>query len=181
MKKQDILPWLRRYAVPVLTAAAGLILLVSPDTASAVAARILAWLLILAGVGFAAAAILGGEALRRGVWAAVCLMAGLWLMGNPLALARIIGRVLGIFLILQGAKGLWLQWENLREMGELIFSAAIALVGLVLLFLPMSVSRIFFSVCGVVLICAGVGEAVHRYRTPPEDGDDPDIIDVEKL
>lgn len=188
MKKLDIAKCLRLYAAPVLTILLGLILLVNPDSASALVAKVIAWVLVLLGVGLGLGAVLGQPINRisRILWAAVCLLLGLWLLGNPLVIAKVIGRVLGFVLILEGAGDVK---QNLDAQGgkwnltpSLLLAGATLLIGLILVLLPMSTSRIFFTICGIVLICVGVGELVDRYRhgNRLERGDS-DIIDVEKL
>lgn len=188
MKKYDISKLLDLYAAPVLTIALGLILLLNPDSASALIAKFCAWILIIIGAGFGFAAGFG-EASRRTnriIWTAVCLVAGFWLLANPLVIAKFIGRVLGLALMIQGTRDIS---ANVKYKGGkvvfsagLLLSAATALIGLMLVVLPMSTSRIFFIVCGIVLICVGAAELIDRMKHKGYlDAGDPDIIDVDKL
>lgn len=189
MKKFDIPKLINLYAAPVLTIILGLVLLFNPDSASELAAKLLAWALIIIGAGFGFAAGFGEASHRTNhiLWAAVFLIAGFWLLRNPLALAKVIGRVLGLVLMIQGARDIHMQLRfhsgRIVLSAGLLFSAATVLVGLVLLLLPMSTSRIFFTICGIVLICVGAAELIDRYRTKGylNDGGDSDIIDVDKL
>ena len=49
--------------------------------------------------------------------------------------------------------------------------------------LPLASSRMFFHVIGIILICLGVAQGADnlRGRKLLDEGDDPNIIDVEKL
>ena len=55
--KDTILSVLRLIATPVLLMVLGLILLIHPDSASALVAQILGWVLVIAGVVFAVSAV----------------------------------------------------------------------------------------------------------------------------
>lgn len=188
MNKNEMLYWLKRLGAPVLTVALGVILVFSPDTASVLVARVLGWVLVLAGAGCAAAALLGHPASKtsRLVWCAVLAMAGLWMLGNPLVLAKFIGRVIGIALMIQGGRDIHLNTRNnggrLEWTPGLILAAATAFLGLVLVVLPLTTSRLVFIIVGVMLIFLGAGEIYDRLkgRKGLNAGDD-DIIDVEKL
>ncbi len=187
--KDNIFYWLKRLGVPVLTVALGVILVVSPDTASVLIARLLGWVLVLVGGGIAAVALLGHPVNKtsRFLWAAILAMAGLWMLGNPLVLAKFIGRVLGLALMLHGARDINL---NLRySSGKMEFdrtnllAIATVIIGAVLVVLPLTTSRLVFIVVGVILIFLGAGEIYDRLKGRPGigSGNDPDIIDVEKL
>lgn len=188
MKKTDISKLLNLYAAPALTVILGLVLLLNPDSASVLIAKIFSWILILVGVGFGFGAFFG-DPVRRGsriLWAAVCLCGGIWLINNPLVIAKSLGSVLGLALLIQGARDIS---ANLKYNGGkvvfssgLLLSAATALIGLILVVMPLSTSRIFFSICGIVLICVGAAELYdrlkHGNRLNPGDSD---VIDVDKL
>lgn len=185
--KDKIVYWVRRLGVPALMTVLGAVLLFRPDTASALIARILGWVLVLVGGGCAAAALLGHPVSKttRLIWAAILVMAGLWMLGNPLVLAEFIGRVLGIALLIQGGRDISLRYTGGRPEWTpgLLLAAATALIGLILVLLPLTTSRLLFTVVGAVLIGLGVGEIYDRLKGRPGigSGDDPTIIDVEKL
>jgi uncharacterized membrane protein HdeD (DUF308 family) len=147
MKKEDILAYVRLLAVPVLTVLLGLILLFSPDTASALVGKILGWVFVLTGAGVGAGVFLGEKTRQnnRIVWSVIFLVLGIWILREPLMLAKILG--------------------------------------LVLVMLPLTTSRLVFTVVGVVLIGVGIAEGIDRIRGRKllNEGGDPNIIDVEKL
>ncbi len=189
MKKDDILAYIHLLAMPVLTVLLGLILLFSPDTASALVGRILGWVSILAGLGFVAGVFLGERSRQnnRIIWAVICLATGFWILRNPLFLAEFLGRVLGICLMIRGAHRIReeLHYRN----GKILFSTGLvlacilALFGLVLILLPLTTSRLVFSVVGAVMVGIGIAEGIDRLRGRKllDEGSDPNIIDVEKL
>ena len=92
--KDTILSVIRLIATPVLLMVLGLILLIHPDSASALVAQILGWVLVIAGVVFAVSAIAGHFDTVGKVLSAVCCFAvGAWLLRNPLMLAAGLGRL----------------------------------------------------------------------------------------
>ncbi len=186
MKKYTIPQLISLLGMPALTIVLGLVLLVSPDTASALIGEILGWSSVLGALAFAFGARSGKN--RRAVVGGILLgVLGVWMLMNPLFLASIVGRVLGIYLLLRGLGNLRANRKNqggtLRFTPGLVLAAAIALIGLVLILVPLATSRLVFSVIGIVMICVGIAEGVDRIRGRKEldEGDDPNIIDVEKL
>ena len=163
---------------PVLLMVLGIILIVNPDSASALVAKVLAWALILVGTGLGLRNLLDGTGRSVGqiVAAAICLVLGLWLLANPLVLAKSIGRVLGLVVFLQAI--------DLRDRGRHMTPGSLvtAILGLILVLVPMTTSRILFIVLGIVLLVIGVTELVGRLRGRKllDGGKDPNIIDVDK-
>lgn len=189
MKKYTPAQLVRMLAMPALTVILGLILLLSPDSASALVGQVLAWVTILAAVALGAGSIFGSAVGRNGktVAAVVCGVAGVWMLLNPLFMARILGRILGTFLLL---RGLQMIREHMPPRGsKLAFSpalgaaTAVTVLGIALILVPMTASRAAFSILGVILIGVGVAEGFDRIRGRNllEEGSDPNIIDVEKI
>lgn len=189
MKKYTPIQLIRMLGVPAVTVLIGLILLFSPDTASALVGKLLAWCCILSALALGAGALLGPAANRnnRLLWTAICFAAGFWMLLNPLTVAKFLGRVLGTVLMLRGGQT---AAENIRYKGgklvitrALVIAAVVAVVGAVLLILPLATSRMVFSVIGIVMICVGAAEGIDRLKGPKllDEGDDPNIIDVEKV
>ena len=180
---------LRLLAAPAATVILGLVLLFSPDTASALLGKTLGWSAILAALALGAGTFFVSPARKhnRILWAAICLFGGIWLLRNPLSVVEFLGRVLGITLMIRGGQCLA---DNIRCRGKkpelsrgLILGAVTALIGVVLTVLPIAGSRIFFNVIGMILICLGAAQGADnlRGRKLLDEGDDPNIIDVEKL
>lgn len=186
MKKFDIRHFVNTYGVPVLIIALGGILLFHPDSATALITRLLGWVLVLCASGCAASGLLGPRNVRTArLFCAVGLLAaGIWLMNHPLLLAKLLGRVLGLFLMVHGGMGVKKQVKNkkITLTFSLLLCAGTAVLGLVLVLLPMATSRLLFSFIGLVMIAIGVGDLYDRLnRREQLEAGDPDIIDVEKL
>ena len=178
MKKHDILSLIYQLASPVLLILLGVILLFNPDSASAMIARFLGWILTLAGIGIGISAIIDrSSAVSKGIMAVGCVCIGGWLLANPLMLAAGIGRLLGILLALRGIRDVF-QSRN-RGHGQ-ILAIVTAVAGVVLTVLPLTTSRLVFSVCGVVILLIGIAMLIDRLkdRRYLTEGDDPNIIDA---
>lgn len=178
MKKRDILSLVCQLSYPAGLMVLGLILLISPDTASALIARVVGWLLTLAGIGTGIAAIVD----RRGVigkgFAAVGFVCvGGWLLANPLILAASLGRFLGILLLLRGLRDLKLRCQQGRSN---LLAVITTVAGVILIVLPMTTSRLVFRLCGTAILAIGTAMLLDRLkdRRYLEDGGDPNIIDA---
>lgn len=177
MKKHDIQRLIYQLASPVGLILLGLVLTFSPDTASALIAKVLGWCIFLVGIGFGVAAVVTRTGTAgKVIGAAVCIGLGGFLLKNPLVLAAGIGRLLGILVAIRGVREIVLS--NRNGHGR-ILAIVTTLVGVVLAVLPMTTSRLVFSVCGVVVLLIGVVMLVDRLkeRRYLEDGD-PNIIDA---
>lgn len=175
--KDTILSVIRLIATPVLLMVLGLILLIHPDSASALVAQILGWVLLIAGVVFAVSAIAGHFDTVGKVLSAVCCFAvGAWLLRNPLMLAAGLGRLAGILLVVRGVQDIL----NASRYHYGILPAVITTVlGAVLIALPMATSRFVMSLCGLLVLIVGVAILVdrlkdRRHKEPSES----DIIDA---
>lgn len=176
MKKQDLLSLLSLFAAPLLLIALGLILLFRPDSASGLVALVLGWGILLVGIGFAVslfAAQRGASFFWKLAAAIFCVGFGSWLVRHPLELAAFIGRLAGIVLLVQGG-------VDLANGDRRTWSMVTAIAGLVLLLLPMTASRLVFSLCGLIMLIAGIVMLLDRIRRKRLEGgnDDPNIIDA---
>lgn len=176
MKNKNLFGLLQLCAMPILFMVLGLILLIRPDSASMLVSNVIAWILLCSGVGYGLYGILGGAYRRvvRLITAMACLLLGGLLLANPLFLARNIGRFLGVILAVEG-------FENLRSHSVSKVMAILTLVGAgILLFAPLTASRLVFSLCGLVLLVIGAAQLTERLRCRRLNGgsDDPNIIDA---
>ena len=177
MKKHDIGAWISLLASPVALIVLGLVLLFRPDSASALVAAVLGWCLTAAGICLAVAAFATREGTAPKVLGALaCLAVGVWLLKNPLLLAAGIGRLVGILLLIRGIQDLL---SSNYGRGK-VLSLITALLGLVLILLPMTTSRVVFSLCGLVVLVVGITMLIDRLRLRRLMGgdDDPNIIDA---
>ena len=178
MKQPQFSEKLQLLLAPLVLILLGLVLAVNPDSASALIARILGWMMALAGACFGIAAI-GSPYGRTGkIFAAIVLaVAGGWLVKNPLALAAWIGRFIGILLLVNGVSDFGAARRCGMRPG---FSLVTALLGVVLIVLPMTASRVLFRLVGLVVAGVGVAMLLTRLKGTPrlKEPEDPNIIDA---
>ena len=186
-RKTDIPAMLNLAGIPLVLIVVGLILIVSPDSASALVSKVLALVLILHGVVF----LISSFTNRRGrqmallFYAIICLVAGIWLARNPLALAWGIGKFLGILLGLRGIRGVLDALRVKNQGGSYIAGLVLNLltlaVGLWMLLSPLSPSRILMTVLGIVCLVIGIANLldVRGQLKALISGDDPNIIDAD--
>lgn len=178
MKQSEFSGKLPLLLAPLVLILLGLVLAVNPDSASALIAKCIGWGMAFAGAccGFAALASPRGRAGK--VFAAIALAAaGGWLVKNPLALAAWIGRFIGILLLINGVS----DFGAARRVGMRPgFSLISALLGILLIVLPMTASRLLFRLVGLVVTGVGVAMLISRLRDNPRlnEPEDPNIIDA---
>lgn len=162
MKKQNIFTFLKLFFAPLLVIALGLVLIIHPDSASAVISKIIGGIIILTGIGFGVSAVFNERGrIAKGIAAVVLAMVGGWLVKNPLALAAWFGRIIGILLIFDGIGDI----SQLRKQGMTFrMPLILTVVGVILVVMPMTTSRLIFSLCGVVVLLVGIGMLLDRIR-----------------
>lgn len=177
MKKEKIFSLIRELFAPVALILLGGMLLFNPDSASALISRLLGYSLIAVAIGFGIAAI-AGPAGRTGkaITAVVLAVVGGWLNSHPLALAAWVGRFIGILLVVDGIQDI----IHRNAQGQRFFlPLAAALVGAVLVLLPMTTTRLVFSLCGGVVLAIGIVMLLDRLRDRKKlSSGNSDIIDA---
>ena len=168
MKKANFMQLVNQFGAPAAMILAGLILLLVPDSASVIIAYLVGGVLTLAGIVMGIAALLDRR-ISKGLWA--CLSVGGTLVGNPLLLARNLGLFLGILLAIEGG-------ESLRR-GNRTFGIFILVVAVALVLSPMTLSRLVFRLCGLVVLLIGIGMLADRLKQRKRiSGGDSNIIDA---
>ena len=178
MKKQDILSLVQLLLVPVLLILLGLILVVNPDTASVLVSKLLGYALMLGAAITGVTAIFSQAGkVGKGIAAAVLAIVGIWLVANPLWLAAWISRFLGVLIVINVLPDLYYAVKQKRSF---LFHALAALVGIILILLPMTASRLVFTLCGIAVLVIGGIMFFDRIRSRRwlTEGDDPNIIDA---
>ena len=103
-------------------------------------------------------------------------LVGGWLVNNPLALAAWIGRFIGVLLVIDGLQDI----QELRKCGKtFLLPLIVAVVGVVLILMPMTTSRLVFTICGVVVLVIGAAMLLDRLKSRPRLKSAGDIIDAE--
>ena len=189
MNKKYIASLLGIVGIPALMILLGLILLISPDSASALAAKLLGWVLTLYGLGYGLFGFFATPAKRavRVLWALVFLALGIFLLRNPLFLAESLGRIVGLFLVLRGigslSEAMKLKRDGLPYLRRMTASLITLVCGAVLIVLPLTASRLLFGVCGGVMVAVGVINLLSRLdevKRLQEPKNDKKIIDAEQ-
>lgn len=177
MKKEKAMYLLERLSVPVLLCAVGLVLLMTPDSASALVGKV-------AGIGLAAVGVLylvdclssKLDTAQKLIFSLVCLATAGWLLTHPLGLAAWIGRVAGIFFIIRGIASL----VEARRLGQkLTWPLITTLAGVLLVLSPMITSRLVLGAMGLVLLLVGIVLVITRLGEQKRlEGPEDNIIDV---
>lgn len=144
---------LQQLITPALMLVLGVVLLVRPDSASALVGKVLAWCLIAVGVLCAAyCAKERSYIVIRAIPAFACFAVGIWLLRNPLALAAALGRLAGVIIVLQGVQDVLhaIEWKR-----GLLWGIVATAAGVLLLLVPMTASRLVMGLCGIALIMLG--------------------------
>ena len=176
MKKHQISALISRFATPAVLILLGLVLIFCPDMASALISKVAGWGLMMAGIVIAVAMVVDSN------WSVskiltVLVLAGLgrWLMTHPLAWAAWGGRIVGLLLLLRGIRDFT---QSVFTQGRAL-SVLTAVLGVMLILMPMTASRMVFSLCGVVILAVGGGMLAERiWEKKNGEGDDPNIIDA---
>ena len=176
MKKNSISAFVSRFATPAVLIFLGLVLIFCPDTASALISKVAGWGLMMAGIIVAVAMVVDRNwSVSRILTILVLAALGRWLMTHPLAWAAWGGRIIGILLLLRGIRDFT---QSAFAQGK-VLSVVTAVLGLVLILLPMTASRMVFSLCGVVILVVGGGMLAERiWEKKNWEDDDPNIIDA---
>ena len=178
MKKQDILSAIQLLLAPVLVILLGLLLLISPDSASVLISRLLGGLLSLLGIGFGIAALVSDRKRAGRLVLAIALFAcGGILTAIPLLLASFAGRIVGLLLLIDGLTDMV---SAHRRGVRFLMPLLVAILGGLLVLLPMTASRLVFSLCGLAVTITGIFMLLDRlrHRRLPGGNDDPNIIDA---
>lgn len=162
MKNKGFWDMLYQLASPIAVILLGALLVINPDSASVMISRLLGWGLTAIGIGFGIAAIIDRDhAIRKGITAVLFACTGGTLSANPLLLAAWIGRLIGLLIAIRGVRDLLLY----RSLGySRVLALITAAVGLLLVVLPLTTSRLVFSLCGLVVLFIGVGMLLDRLK-----------------
>lgn len=176
MEKQRITNLLNRYAPPVLVILGGLILVFNPDSLSVLLSKVLGWGLLVVGIGWGILQISTHAKLTQYLGAAVCILLGLWLVNDPLLLAKSIGRIVGLLLIFRGAHMVTLSDSTLEK----VLAVLTILFGAIMLLMPMTTSRLAIILMGLTVVIVGVTMLIEEIRGGGKrlDSGDDNIIDA---
>lgn len=162
----------------------GAVLVMNPDSASALVSAILGWGLVIVGAVLLVGGILDGReggSIGQGV---LFLLVGSWLRRNPLMIATVVGVLLGLTAVQHGWRALENAQRSKRNGGFWIPGAVLAavelLVGVRLIFSPLSVSRVVLTLAGIAMAACGIWELISRRREKKYIPGTPNIIDADQ-
>ena len=177
MKKKNMQSMVRLMLTPVLMVILGIVLVVRPDSASALVGKVLGWVLLVVGIGLLVESIAVKElTTSRILFVVVAAALGLWLVRNPLRLAAALGRVAGLLILVRAVQDII---NAARWKCGMKYALLSAIIGGLLILLPMTTSRLVMVLLGLVVIVLGSLMAWDRLKLGKllSDGDD-GIIDV---
>lgn len=177
MKYQKFKNLVSLLLAPAALCVLGLCLILKPDLVPWLIAIFIGWGLVLLGVICGIGAIFGHDKTASKLFCTAAFLGmGGWLIRHPLMLATYGGIFIGVWLVIDGG-------QKVFRYGDRSWGIVSMVGGAVLCFLPMIASRLVFSVCGGVLLIAGVFMFIGRLRLRRLDSgnDDPNIIDVDAL
>ena len=160
----------------------GAVLVMNPDSASALVSAILGWGLFVVGVMLVIGGFQDGRdggSIGQGL---LFLVVGALLRRNPLMIAKVVGVLLGLTAVQHGWRALENAQRSKRNGGFWIPGAVLAavelLVGGRLIFSPLSVSRVVLTIAGIAMVVCGVWELISRNREKKYIPGTPNIIDA---
>lgn len=177
MKKTDVTALVRLMLTPVLMVILGIILVIRPDSASAVVGKVLGWVLMILGIGL----VIESFAVKdlntgRVLFAIVAAALGLWLLRNPLRLAAALGRIAGLLILVRAVQDIV---NATRWKCGMKYALLSAIIGGLLILLPMATSRAVWVIVGLLVIVVGVLMAIDRLKPGKLLGDGGNIIDAQ--
>ena len=177
MKKTDVTALVRLMLTPVLMVILGIILVIRPDSASAVVGKVLGWVLMILGIGL----VIESFAVKdlntgRVLFAIVAAALGLWLLRNPLRLAAALGRIAGLLILVRAVQDIV---NATRWKCGMKYALLSAIIGGLLILLPMATSRAVWVIVGLLVIAVGVLMAIDRLKPGKLLGDGGNIIDAQ--
>ena len=176
MDKKKIEHLLRTCGIDALMVLAGVILLVNPDGATALVTKLLGWLLVIGGAVKLVVPAVKKQPILPGTWVlgGIGILLGVILLSRPLILANLIGRILGVILLIEGL-------HSLKDGGSRVLAAVTLVAGAVLVIMPRTLTNTVLAICGIVLMIIGAVNILSKLGGIKRlnDAKDPNIIDAE--
>lgn len=176
MNLNDMIEKVKPWVKPALIGLLGIILFFRPTSIAAALAGVVGYLIALLGAGLLISFFFGSnKAYYKLIAAVILLPLGYSVIRDPMSLVNRLAQIVGVLVLLQSLRTYFEQ----GTLHSKPFSIVSCVVGVVLLLMPGTVSRLVFFLCGVVLlaIAAGMVMDVKKYGTSSTGGDD-EIIDA---
>ncbi len=174
MDLNKIKTFLKRCAGELFLIFCGAMLALFPDSAVALVTKIIAWVLVVSGLVTILGALKGKPDVKTWIIPALGVLLGGYMLTNPLMLSNALGRVMGLFLVIQGA-------GNLRKDRSRILPGITLAAGVILFLIPRTLVNTLLGIAGLVLIVIGAMNLIDklRHRRYLDEGSDPNIIDAD--
>lgn len=174
-----IFTFIKHFASELFLVLCGAVLIFFPNSAVALVTKLMACILIGAGI-IGVIKNLNRKTSDFGdwIWAIGYFLVGFFLISNPLAISDLAGRVLGLFLMITG-----MQKFRAASYGSGKALGLVSLVsGVVLMVLPKTLINTLLGFCGIVLIVIGGINLIDKLRHDRylDEGRDPNIIDADE-
>ena len=168
-------------AAPLAVTLLGLVLLFSPDSASALISAILGWAFLAVGICMGIPVLKSGARQFMQLILPACLVVvGICLISSPLLLSQLLSRVAGALILFRYLP----EAVRAHRSGQKVPAKTIAfcVAGILLILLPMAASRLFFKLCGLILAAFGAGWFYDRLKERKQlpDGEKPPIVDADE-
>ena len=152
----------------------GLVLTFNPEGATVLVTKFIGWaLVIICALKLIKLAV--GDRLhwgREAFYSGACLCVGVILLAKPMLIANLIGRTIGIILMVWGLSAL-------KDGCSKLIAILTAVAGLVLVCIPASLTNTLLSLCGIIMIATAVVNIIAVIRLQKNlPGSDPNIIDA---
>ena len=152
----------------------GLVLTFNPEGATVLVTKFIGWALVII-CALKLIKLAAGDRLHWGrdaFYSGACLCVGVILLAQPMIIANLIGRTIGIILMVWGLSGL-------KDGYSKLIAILTAVAGLVLVCIPASLTNTLLSLCGIIMIATAVVNIVAVIRLQKKfPGSDPNIIDA---
>ena len=151
---------------PVITVILGAFLILNPGSLTSAAAWCIGLLIALVGAA-KLVRFMKEMHVKPDIWglagAVILVLLGIHLMRNPAVLEKQLSRITGILLIMQAVRG----YLDPTAAHEQVSSTLMCIAGAVLVLLPTVVPRLVVVMCGVVILCIGIGMIADQLHSKP--------------
>ena len=153
----------------------GLVLTFNPEGATVLVTKFVGWaLVVICAIKLIKLAV--GDRLHWGrdaFYSGACMCIGVILLAKPMIIANLIGRTIGIILMIWGLSAI-------KDGHSKLTAVITVLAGLSLICIPASLTNALLTVCGIIMVAIAVMNILSRIkeRKRISGNDNPNIIDA---
>lgn len=173
----------------VLSIIIGILLLIYPEASISAIGRIVAIIVIIAGIAIIVSQVIEfGMNIMGSLVGGVITVIGIWMFVSPQAILSIIPIAIGVLLVVHGLQDLALAIEGIKAKAErgwipIIIAVVNILLGFVCIANAFGFINLAFRIIGIMLIFDGLTDfgIVHQVRKASKDVIDSSIISEEDI